>query len=79
MRAARAGSGTRWSFGEKEIDIPTKFKLDSHQLLSLDLTDIPGFGRRMLELAADMPEQSLRLAGATAVAGGVLLVWLIRG
>jgi uncharacterized protein YjeT (DUF2065 family) len=39
----------------------------------------PGFGRRMLEVAAEMPEQSLRLVGAAAVALGVLIVWLIRG
>ena len=38
----------------------------------------PGFGRRMLEAASHMPESSLRTAGASAVAAGVLIVWLIR-
>lgn len=39
----------------------------------------PGFGRKLLEASADMPEQSLRLGGAVAVAAGVLVVWLARG
>lgn len=39
----------------------------------------PGFGRRMLEAAAEMPEHSLRIAGAGAVAAGVVIVWLVRG
>ncbi len=39
----------------------------------------PGIGRKFLEATADMPETSLRLAGATAVAGGVLLIWIVRG
>lgn len=39
----------------------------------------PRFGRRMLEAASEMPESSLRAAGAIAVAGGVFIVWLIRG
>lgn len=39
----------------------------------------PGFGRRMLEAASEMPENSLRLAGSVAVAAGVLVVWLARG
>lgn len=39
----------------------------------------PRFGRRMLEVAGEMPEQSLRTAGAVAVAVGVLMVWLVRG
>lgn len=39
----------------------------------------PGFGRRLLQASADMPEQSLRLGGALAVAAGVLVVWLARG
>ncbi len=39
----------------------------------------PGFGRRMLEAAAEMPEAKLRVAGAVAVAAGVLVVWLVRG
>ncbi len=39
----------------------------------------PRFGRRMLETASEMPESSLRTAGAIAVAAGVFIVWLIRG
>jgi uncharacterized protein len=39
----------------------------------------PGFGRRMLDAAAQMPESNLRTAGAAAVAAGVLIVWLVRG
>ncbi len=39
----------------------------------------PGFGRRMLDAASQMPESSLRAAGAFAVAAGVLIVWLVRG
>ena len=39
----------------------------------------PRFGRHMLEAASEMPESSLRMAGAIAVAGGVFIVWLIRG
>lgn len=38
----------------------------------------PGFGLRMLKLAAATPEQQLRTGGAVAVAAGVLLVWLVR-
>jgi uncharacterized protein len=39
----------------------------------------PGLGRKILEATADMPESSLRLAGAGAVAAGVLLIWIVRG
>jgi len=39
----------------------------------------PGFGRRMLDAASQMPDSSLRIAGAGAVAAGVLVVWLVRG
>jgi uncharacterized protein YjeT (DUF2065 family) len=39
----------------------------------------PGLGRKLLEVASETPETSLRLAGAVAVAAGVLLVWLVRG
>ncbi len=38
----------------------------------------PAFGQRMLELASKMPESSLRMTGASAVALGVLIVWLVR-
>jgi uncharacterized protein len=39
----------------------------------------PGLGRKFLEATADMPEANLRLAGAMAVAAGVLVIWLMRG
>ena len=39
----------------------------------------PNFGRRLLEAASEMPENSLRTAGAVAVAVGVVVVWLVRG
>ena len=39
----------------------------------------PGLGRRLLEATASVPESSLRLAGALAVALGVVVVWLVRG
>jgi hypothetical protein len=38
----------------------------------------PGLGRKFLEATAEMPESTLRIAGATAVAAGVLLIWLAR-
>jgi uncharacterized protein len=39
----------------------------------------PQLGLRMLEAAAEMPERSLRTAGAVAIAAGFVLVWLVRG
>lgn len=39
----------------------------------------PRLGLRMLTAAAQLPEQSLRLGGAAAIAAGVLVVWLVRG
>ena len=39
----------------------------------------PSLGRRLLEAAAETPEANLRLVGATAVAIGVLVIWLVRG
>jgi uncharacterized protein len=39
----------------------------------------PSLGRKFLEVTADMPESSLRLAGAAAVAAGVFLIWLVLG
>jgi uncharacterized protein len=39
----------------------------------------PAFGRRLLALAAETPESTLRFAGAFAAALGVLVVWLVRG
>lgn len=39
----------------------------------------PGLGRKFLEAASEMPESTLRMAGATAAALGVLVIWLARG
>jgi uncharacterized protein YjeT (DUF2065 family) len=39
----------------------------------------PRFGRKVLAATEEVPESSLRLAGAVAVAAGVLVVWLVRG
>jgi len=39
----------------------------------------PRLGLRMLVAAAEMPEQVLRMAGALAIALGVLVVWFVRG
>lgn len=39
----------------------------------------PGYALSVLAAAARTPEASLRLAGLTAVAAGVFVVWLIRG
>jgi uncharacterized protein YjeT (DUF2065 family) len=40
---------------------------------------VPRLGRKVLEATAEVPESSLRLAGALAVAAGVLVVWMVRG
>jgi len=39
----------------------------------------PKLGRKFLEMTADTPESTLRLAGAVAAAAGVFLIWLVRG
>ena len=39
----------------------------------------PGLGRKFLEATAGMHESNLRLAGAVAVAAGVLIIWIVRG
>jgi uncharacterized protein YjeT (DUF2065 family) len=39
----------------------------------------PSLGRRLLEAVSETSETSLRIAGAAAVAAGVMLVWLVRG
>jgi uncharacterized protein YjeT (DUF2065 family) len=39
----------------------------------------PGLARKLLRAAETMPEGSLRVAGALAVAAGVLVIWLVRG
>jgi uncharacterized protein YjeT (DUF2065 family) len=36
-------------------------------------------GFRLLAAAAQLPETTLRTMGATAVAAGVIIVWLVRG
>lgn len=38
----------------------------------------PRFGLRILAVAAETPESTLRTSGAVAVAAGVLIVWLVR-
>lgn len=40
---------------------------------------VPRMGRKLLEVASETPESSLRLVGTLAVTAGVLLVWLVRG
>jgi uncharacterized protein YjeT (DUF2065 family) len=39
----------------------------------------PGLARKLLHATAEIQEGPLRLAGALAVAAGVLVIWLIRG
>ncbi|HEX7532519.1 MAG TPA: DUF2065 family protein [Methyloceanibacter sp.] len=39
----------------------------------------PDLARKLLRAAETMPEGSLRVAGALAVAAGVLVIWLVRG
>ena len=39
----------------------------------------PSAGRRMLEIASQTPEHSLRIGGAVAMLLGVAAVWLVRG
>jgi uncharacterized protein len=39
----------------------------------------PHLALRLLTTAAQTPEQVLRMAGAAAVAAGVVIVWLVRG
>jgi uncharacterized protein len=39
----------------------------------------PRLGRKLLAATAEVPESSLRMAGAASVAIGVLIVWMIRG
>jgi uncharacterized protein YjeT (DUF2065 family) len=39
----------------------------------------PGVGRKLLQATGDAPKSALRLAGASAVAAGVFIVWIIRG
>ena len=39
----------------------------------------PDTGRRLMELASQTPNSSLQVAGWSAVALGVAIVWLLRG
>jgi uncharacterized protein len=39
----------------------------------------PELALRLLAVAAQTPERSLRVAGAVAVGAGLVLVWLVRG
>jgi uncharacterized protein YjeT (DUF2065 family) len=39
----------------------------------------PQLGLKLLAAAAEMPERTLRAAGAVAVAAGFVIVWLLRG
>lgn len=39
----------------------------------------PGGIKRMMGMAQQMPEHSLRSGGIAALAMGVLVVWLVRG
>lgn len=38
----------------------------------------PRAGRHMLEIANEMPEPTLRVAGAVAMVVGVIVVWAVR-
>jgi uncharacterized protein YjeT (DUF2065 family) len=39
----------------------------------------PHLGVRLLAVAAETPQASLRVAGTAAIAIGVFVVWLVRG
>jgi uncharacterized protein YjeT (DUF2065 family) len=39
----------------------------------------PGPAKRMMQLALQSDDGSLRRAGLAALAGGIVLVWLVRG
>lgn len=39
----------------------------------------PGFAKRLMARAHEMPETSLRAGGVGALGIGVILVWLVRG
>ncbi len=40
---------------------------------------VPGVMRRALASLGEQPDQALRAGGLLALAGGVVLVWLVRG
>lgn len=39
----------------------------------------PQLGLKLLKAAAEMPEHTLRAAGAAAIVAGFVLVWMVRG
>jgi hypothetical protein len=39
----------------------------------------PGLAKRLLEIANETNEATLRMVGAATIAAGVLVVWLVRG
>ncbi len=39
----------------------------------------PGLAKRLATEVLGMPENALRIAGLAAIAGGVAVVWLVRG
>ena len=39
----------------------------------------PAFAKRMAAEATQAPENLLRITGLVAIAGGVFIVWLVRG
>jgi uncharacterized protein YjeT (DUF2065 family) len=40
---------------------------------------VPNLAARLLEVAANVPQNTLRIAGWSSVLAGLLLVWIIRG
>jgi hypothetical protein len=38
----------------------------------------PGAVRRMMEMAREMPDNSLRMGGLIALGVGIMIVWLVR-
>ncbi|MBN9671597.1 DUF2065 domain-containing protein [Roseibium aggregatum] len=40
---------------------------------------LPGGMKNMMRSALETPEQTLRIAGLAVAAGGLFLVWIIRG
>jgi uncharacterized protein YjeT (DUF2065 family) len=40
---------------------------------------VPNLAARLLEVAANVPQNTLRMAGWSSVLAGLFLVWIIRG
>ena len=40
---------------------------------------VPGLARKLATEVLSMPENALRIGGLTAIAVGVVIVWLVRG